>query len=46
MIDHMCSKYENHAEYLELATNLAEVEYDAFDDIAPSNSKLKVMMLK
>ena len=46
MIDHKCSKYEHHAEDLELARNLAEVEYDAFDDIAPSKSKLKVMMLK
>ena len=36
IIDHKCNEYEHHVEELELARELAENEYDAYDDIAPS----------
>ncbi|MCG7875518.1 MAG: AAA family ATPase [Candidatus Thiodiazotropha endolucinida] len=41
VIDHKCSTYEHHAEELELARDLAEIEYDAFDDIAPSTQQVE-----
>ena len=39
MLDHKCSKFE-HPKELELARNLADAEYDAFDEIAPSTQQV------
>jgi hypothetical protein len=41
MIDHKCATYEHHADELELARDLAEAEYDAFDEIAPSTQQIE-----
>lgn len=46
MVDNKCSTYEPHIEELELARDLAEAEYDAFDEIAPGTHQQKQKQLK
>ncbi|XP_053402924.1 uncharacterized protein LOC123548901 [Mercenaria mercenaria] len=40
-VDQKCSYYEHHAEELEIARDLAEAEYDAFDEIAPGTQQVE-----
>lgn len=41
IIEHKCSQYENHVDELDIARDIAEAEYNAFDEIAPGAQQME-----
>ena len=39
--DHKCSQYEHHIDELEAAREIADAEYDAYDEVAPSTQQVE-----